>query len=122
MSYDAWLEKPFQDECDRADQYDAGLEAEAERLQEELLALPLSELLNRYGPFEAQIYDLLSTKGTQKYLAQVLNKPFSFTLEWDLQRILDAFITDLAEHNLATRPPEYDGPEPDDFSPTDLDY
>ena len=113
-SYDAWLEAPYQRECEAADRYEAALEAEAEKVTTELEQMTVKELLDSYPQFSAKLQDIFILQNPlplQPYL----------TYRFSLEECFLALVVEVAERRLATTPQEYDGPEPDDFDLPDFD-
>ncbi len=113
-SYDAWLEAPYQRECEAADRYEAALEAEAKKVTTELEQLTVKELLDSYPQFSARLYDILMQAPTEP------PQPHT-TYRFSLEECFLAVVAEETERRLATAPQEYDGPEPDDFDLPDLD-
>lgn len=113
-SYDAWLEAPYQRECEAADRYEAALEAEAAQVAAELAALTVEELLDNYPQFGAKLQDIFMATPTPPLTTYQ-------TYYFSLEECFLALVAEEAERRLATAPADYDGPEPNDFDGPDRD-
>lgn len=119
-NYDAWLEQPYQDACRREGAYEAALETKYNQLYTELLATPLRKLLEEYDLFVAPPSNLLAPNGVATWIKEH-PRALSASTSWSLTKILDALVYDLAEHALENESLDCDGPDPDEFEPSDRD-